>query len=89
MYNNYSFCFSSNFFSISLYEILRLSWDETSHKTILAPVYFIALASATKVSDGQITSSPFFTPIAIRLKCRAVVQLDTANANLFLGTHFF
>ena len=52
----------------------------TSAKTGVAPTYRTALAVAMNDSDGTITSSPGAIPAAIRARCRAVVQEDTATA---------
>ena len=40
----------------------------------------IALASATKVRSGMITSSCSLIPNAFNDKCKAAVQFDTATA---------
>ena len=54
----------------------------TSAKIGVAPVYFIALAVATQVNSGTITSSPSFIPHASKDKYKAPVQEDVANAYL-------
>src|SRR3989344_6280287 len=51
-----------------------------STRTGMAPVYNTALAVATKVRSGIITSSPFFIPKDANAKCKPVVPLETANA---------
>src|SRR6478735_915512 len=52
----------------------------TSANTGVAPVYAIAFAVATNVSEGTMTSSPAPSPAAIAIRCRAAVQLVTATA---------
>src|SRR3954470_12077209 len=52
----------------------------TSANTGVAPVYAIAFAVATNVSEGTTTSSPAPSPAAIAIRCSAAVQFVTATA---------
>src|SRR5690606_3165663 len=54
--------------------------EETSMKWGTAPQCEIALAVATKVNEGQITSSFGLTPARCKQTCRAEVPLTVATA---------
>jgi len=56
--------------------------SSTSAKTGTAPTWSAAVALATKVKAGTITSSPGRTPAALRATSSAAVPLDTATARL-------
>ena len=51
-----------------------------SQKTARPPRYSTALAVATQVKAGTITSSPGPTPMIVMATCNAVVQFETATA---------
>ncbi len=51
-----------------------------STKTGSAPQYLTALAVATQLISGTITSSPGPTPRPRSVRCRAPVQLDVVRA---------
>ena len=72
--------FVISFFILST-QIHKLSLS-ISAKTTFAPVYFTALAVATNVKSGTITSSPLEIPNAAKAKCKAVVPFDVVRANL-------
>jgi hypothetical protein len=60
-------------------DTLRVS-GSTSQKMGRAPISIVHCAPATNVKDGMITSSPGFTPIAIKARCNPAVQLFNATA---------
>ena len=68
-------------FLIALGDIQRVS-SSISTVTTFAFIYFTALAVATKVKSGIITSSSFVIPKDTKVKCRAVVPFDVATAYL-------
>jgi hypothetical protein len=51
-----------------------------SANTGVAPAYSTAFAVAMKVYDGQITSSPGWTPASTSPRCNAVVHEEVATA---------
>ena len=59
-----------------------ISSKSTSARTGLAPASNTALAVATNVRSGIITSSFFFKPSDFNAKCRADVPLETPTAYL-------
>src|SRR5690606_10491636 len=65
--------------SISRGLMLKSSSEITSQKTGVAPTYLIALTLATKVNDGQITSSPGLIPSTSNARCNAAVQFVIVN----------
>ena len=61
-------------------EIHGRSSAAMSANTGVAPVYRTALAVATKLNEGTITSSPGPSPAARQIRCNPAVQLVTASA---------
>ena len=71
------------FFFIDFGHMVHVS-GSISVKTGLAPTYLTALAVATQVVSGTITSSPFLISQDLSIKCIAPVQLEVGIAYLTL-----